>query len=419
MSRLLSELLGASEPDFSLMLKYLESASGQPSSDVRLTAEIITATNHKIRKLNLDPSDTNGRELYHSLLIIIQKHDDLLTKKLLQDGNLGDSNKLLAAIKQLFKGLPIPQNCWALKSSSAKRLLKATPPKNVMKQLGYRSVDSLVKRESVAEIFCALKFLESPTWMERFVAKYKSLSSSDFENRSIEILILDSAKWGQATANYAKKHRGNIVCLQEMGAIGLLPLPVVLFPGLAITLTSLVMYYIQRIRMYSVYCKLQQVKADFGLLVGRAALGDMGHAAEIANFSLPWAILQRYFASQQFRSEIFDPHVKPEDLALVSVTEVLSELIPELSFWEKSEYIGASYSDGVVSCNLLDVSLNYCNNIDYPNRLVYYMRENLWHELYVRYICQDHIERDILKQLETNMTASLGTQSSSRRKKKG
>lgn len=41
MSRIISELLGATEPMFSIAIKQLEQASGKPGIDVRLTGEII------------------------------------------------------------------------------------------------------------------------------------------------------------------------------------------------------------------------------------------------------------------------------------------------------------------------------------------------------------------------------------------
>lgn len=54
MSRLISELLGATEPMFSIAVKQLEQVSGKPGVDVRLTAEIIGLVQLKTRELGLD-----------------------------------------------------------------------------------------------------------------------------------------------------------------------------------------------------------------------------------------------------------------------------------------------------------------------------------------------------------------------------
>ena len=60
MSKMLSELLGATEPMFSIALKQLEQSSGNPSVDVRITAEIIGKIQIKTQELGLDPKDTTG-----------------------------------------------------------------------------------------------------------------------------------------------------------------------------------------------------------------------------------------------------------------------------------------------------------------------------------------------------------------------
>lgn len=53
MSRLISELLGATEPMFSMALKQLENVSGKPSVDVKLTAEIIEKVKLKTKTWDL------------------------------------------------------------------------------------------------------------------------------------------------------------------------------------------------------------------------------------------------------------------------------------------------------------------------------------------------------------------------------
>ena len=78
MSKLLSDLLGAAEPMFSLAIKQLEADSGNPSADIRLTAEITGKVYLKTQELGLDPDDTTGRELYHALLNLIEKQDEHL-----------------------------------------------------------------------------------------------------------------------------------------------------------------------------------------------------------------------------------------------------------------------------------------------------------------------------------------------------
>lgn len=406
MSRLLAELLGAREPGFSLMVKQLEQICGKPGADVRLSADIVNKSKHKICHLQLDNSDTNGPELYHSLQHLIERHDRTLASALC--GNNADAeDKLLAGIRDSVNGLSLPKTCWALKPAAAKRLLKNHPPKNVMKQLGYRSMDSMLKREKCSELLSATYFLESPQWHSRFLSRYKHLRPSDFERRDIELLLISPEKWGQPARSYAEATRQSILCIREMGVVAILPLPAARLRGLAIIILPLIIQAIHRIRMFSVKAKLSQVRPDFGMLVTKSARDDSGTIAEIAGHPVSWPLLQRHFGTKSIgqNTGLFEPHVVQEDLHWESPATVLASLHSELNFWQDAEHVGATYPDGIVSYNLLDAAINYCNNVPYHKRIVYHMRESLWHELFARYLRQPLIEQNLIKQMESNLTA--------------
>src|SRR2546423_1816593 len=80
-------------------------------------------------------------------------------------------------------------------------------PKNVMKQLGYKSIDSLLKRENMGELFAALRFAESPTWLNKFIEGYSSLGSGDFETRQINVITISGKRWGKTADAYVRKRR--------------------------------------------------------------------------------------------------------------------------------------------------------------------------------------------------------------------
>jgi len=219
MCKVLADLLGIDDPLFSIGVHQLEQASGQPGVDVRLYSEIIRASHQKTRELGLDPRDTTAQELYHALIGLVKKHDEFLAHQL-GAKNPGDVHDLLPRIQSFVTHLDTPKQVWALKSSTAKRLLKATPPRKVMKQLGYRSIDSMLKRESTTELFVALRFVESPDWLRSFTKKYKNLSPRDFESRDVEFLYLDAKKWGVPSEAYVRGQHHNVTHSKEMGAIG-------------------------------------------------------------------------------------------------------------------------------------------------------------------------------------------------------
>ncbi len=82
MTRFLSASLQAKEPFFQAGIRRLESANGHPKTDIRISAEVMTAARHKLRQLGLDPKDTTPEELYHVLQSKVAVDDARLTRTL-------------------------------------------------------------------------------------------------------------------------------------------------------------------------------------------------------------------------------------------------------------------------------------------------------------------------------------------------
>ncbi len=282
MSRLLADLLNAKEPTFTLALRDLERESQKPGVDLKLTAEIIQKVKIKTRELGLDAADTTGEELYHALLSLVRRHDEFLVKRI-GGSDPADVADLLPRIKSTIEGLKIPKSCWALKASVAKRMLLKMPPKKVMKQLGYRSIESMLKRENVAEIYGALRFAESPEWMRRFLEQYKKLRPSDFEPRQIKIIVMDKKRWSKLAEPFVHKKKHNITHLKELGVILMLPMPVTELRGITITALPLLVHYINEIRLYSTFFKIQQMKPNFGSIIVDTLIADPGTAYSLAS----------------------------------------------------------------------------------------------------------------------------------------
>lgn len=67
MAKFLRDLLDGQEPMFSNAILKLEQATGRDSVDVRLIADMTIAAHGVMRRLSLDPADTEARELYGAL----------------------------------------------------------------------------------------------------------------------------------------------------------------------------------------------------------------------------------------------------------------------------------------------------------------------------------------------------------------
>lgn len=403
MSKLLSDLLGATEPLFSLALQQLEKASGNPSVDVRLTAEILGKVRLKTQELGLDPDDTTSKELYFALLSKIEEHDEHLVKQI---GGKDPNNaaELMPLMKKAWDDFKTPKTCWVLKKSVAKRMLKEMPPKNIMKHLNYRSIDSMLKNENLGEIYGALRFAEDPKWLNNFNETYKKLKPSDFETRQIEIVMMSAERWGDIAAPFIHKKRHNITHLKELGVILMLPVSGAL-RGIAIFTLPLLFHYLNEIRLYSAFFKLQQVKPNFGEILVETLIADPPKGAVMAGHNVHWRVIQRYFGKLEHEKhpEIFEPHVQPEDLHWRRAEEMLYELAPELKFWQDLDYVGIMQGNRPVTLNVLDVAASYVNKLAYKDRAIYHFRESLWTEIFVRYMGQKTLEQQVLKQLNNSM----------------
>lgn len=399
MTRVLSELLGAKEPAFRLGLRQLEQASGCPSEDIRLSTEISRAIQDKLKELSLDPHDTTGPELYNALQEHI-KDDNAEILKLL---NVDEENTdLMVRMQHFVESLNVSKRSFALKSSTVKRLLKKHPPKRAMKLLGYRSIDSMLKHEPVALLYTAATIAEMPQWHKAFYAQYNQLLPSDFETHDVRLVVPTSKKWETLGSDYTSKIKHNILGFRELGTIVMLPLPSEKITGAALMILLLVMHSISDIRTISAYLKLNQVRPDFGEIVGRITKGEPYTEATLAGGGrLSWKLVQHYFSRtpSAYSSELFEPHVQPEDLKTESAEDVLAELHPRFEFWKDIAHIGLLDSGSPVSLNITDAALNFCNKIPYEQRIVKYFRDHLWHELMLRYMHQTNLEQAIHEQL--------------------
>jgi hypothetical protein len=234
--------------------------------------------------------------------------------------------------------------------------------------------------------------------------QYKNLRPGDFESRKMTVLFPKAKKWAKLTTDFIAQNKHNIVCLKELGAIVLLPHETDM-PGLAITTFLLVFNDMNTIRAHSSFTKLQQVKPDFGETVKNAVEQEPHTSAELAGQPVSWRLIQRFYGRHQqaYHPDIFEPHVQPEDLSWFDAEHVLKDLQPALGFWEGTAALSLLYNGEPVSLNVLDVALGHCNQLSFTDRIIHFVRENIWHELMMRYLNQENLEQAIGQQLSKEL----------------
>lgn len=406
MSTILRDLLDAEEPIFSLSLRQLETASGHQGTDARLIGEIAEKMRYATEALGLDPQDTTGAELYNALTSKIAD-DNLRVTKLIGGTDPDDVKHMVPLMVAAVEKMGINRKAWVLKRSVAKKLLKEMPPKQLMKHLGYRSIDSMLKHENIDEVYTALRFSEGGEWLQKYNELFKTIKPSDFETRDISIVVMDHDKYVDLATHFVEKKLHNITHTKEMGVIVVVPMHTDRMKGITLKSLPLMFHYINEIRLYSSFFKLKQVNPNFGATVVDTLNADPGNASEMAGHHVHWRVIQRYFGKlkDEAHPEAFEPHVQPEDLHWRHAEEMLAQLDPEMKFWQDVDYVAKKYDDQIVTLNLMDVSLSYSNGEKYGTHYVYHFRESLWNEIFMRYMGHKNLEDQILKQLDNDMIA--------------
>ena len=252
------------------------------------------------------------------------------------------------------------------------------------------------------ELFLALRFAEEPDWLNSYDATYKSLQSSDFEERDIRVVVFNAEKWGNIAEHFITKKLHNIANNKEIGAIGVMPMTIKRMTGVSLKVMPLIFHYFNELRLYSAFFKLMKPKKNFGEIVADTLIADPSHVNVVAGHNIHWRVIQRYFGKlkNENHPEIFEPHVQPEDLHWRKAEEMLYDLDPELEFWRGLDYVAALVDGEIVTMNLMDISLGYSNGLAFAERYLYHFRESLWNEVFARYMGEKVLEQQILTRLD-------------------
>jgi hypothetical protein len=398
----IGRFLQAKEPLLDHALHQLELQTHEKGVDVKLAAEIAETAASHIKLLGLSPS-VSGPDLYQALLGQVAEHDDHLARAI-GGTDPSDLAQMIPLIVKAAEAAPLPKDGWFLKEAKAKDMLRRTPPMAIMDRLGYHLVSRLLETEDIFELFLALRFAESPEWLNDFDRQYLDLVPDDFEPRRIKVVPFSISKWGDIAEHFIQKKRHNITHSKEMGAIAIMPMKETRMTGITLKVMPLLFHYFNEIRLYSSFFKLMATKQNFGAIVSDTLIADPAHVKITDSAHIHWRVIQRYFGklTTEVHPEIFEPHVQPEDLHWRRAEAVLYDIDPELKFWQNLDYVAVLKGEthDAVTFNLMDLSLGYSNAIGYEDRYLYHFRESLWNEVFTRYLGEKVLEEQLLEKLD-------------------
>ncbi len=295
-----------------------------------------------------------------------------------------------------------------LKEEKLRDFLVLNPPQNVLKALSYKSVEELLSKENVFEIFAALRFVENERWLnEIFFRPYHDLGPENFEEREIKILVLPQ-KWEVIGQKFVGKKLHNISHLKEVGLIFLIPTKKENFSGQTLETFSLILHYLHEIGFYCRLFRLYADKPRFGENVVNLLSGEVS-VSPSPKTGVTWRIIQRYLAKFDPQDpRLFEPHINPETLHWSRAEKEIDQLTqkhPELDldFWRGvDDFCGEVFPAGkkgeeVVSFDLLDNVLALTHGG--LGKYLYHQQEALWNKIFIEFMGEAKMEELITENI--------------------
>lgn len=384
MSRVLSELWGYPPARLAQLITALESSHDGAAIDVQLIGDIAAASSRAHRLLAIDPADTAPQELYGALRT--RASDDNATLARLVGGSHPSAvSEMTPLIVQSLQTQYTGQQCWALKSSVAKKLLRQHLPAQTRQLLGYRSVDSLLKHESALELMTVARYLEDDVWQQALLRSYTALRPTDFEQRPLTILYLDKAVYAKALAPTLRRHHLVLHC-KEMGVVAIAPTPEKVIRGYTLRTWSLAQHYLHEVLAMSSLLKHRQTTAHYGAQVIAALDADDSGHVPVASHYFHWRGVHAHIATQPapYRSDTA-LHMSAEDWQWSSVNDMIGQLAPELALWHGRGYVAAA-GPVPVGFNIVDIAIDESLDAAFAARSLKYLRRDLETEALRRYL---------------------------------
>jgi hypothetical protein len=395
MSRVIAQLLGADIRSFGKIVDRLEHMTLQPGVDTRLTAEIITETREKSRRLGLDPADSTPKEFYYALLSKAESDGESLRRKLAitDETEPVDAARIIAEASQKLVKRDLVV---CLQPAAVKKILKAVPPKKTMRALKFRSIDSVLKREDPLVLYALAKRFESDSWHSQVQARLKRLESRDVHEHAVQVLSLPE-EWLKKLTDHS--YETVLQPVAETGTILLLPSIPLKKKGSVLLAVSIVIQAAQKISVESLRYRARSLNVARESLLPEIAAGLLHELDPIHGLTPSWSSVYQLLAEQS-KHRLPDFEFVLSDLSWESTETRLASMCADLDFWVNSHYLGFVNEDDLpLSLHVVDVAASLVMKRSYGEHVVSHMRTSLWNEFQLRYLKHEALENAVVSQL--------------------
>jgi len=401
----IAKIIRCSPQVISLLEEKMQSITQKKGVIEALVQENNQIIEDRIARLGI--KDKKAEEIFKAIIRKIERADKVFVQKLgnVSAAKVTDCQKVLDF---LYSNLP-PLKGLFLKREKAEEFLKKQPPQKIMSYLGYNSVEEMLQKEDINEIFAGLRFVEDGQWLNNvFFKQYEGLTKNDFEEREVKLKAL-SEKWKKAAEKFVAKKYHNISHLKEFGIVFVIPLALNI-PGEILRMISLILHYYYEVKFYSDVFYRYADDNDFAQKLITILKGDLGGKINEGVFC-QWLIIQQYLAKDNENDpRLFIPHVNPEAIHwrkaendMANFGKWIEGIEEDFSFWENLSWVGNYFENEkgereLISFDLVD---NVMSLVKEKERIkyLYHQQEALWNEIFARYYSHEELEKMIKENL--------------------
>ena len=301
-----------------------------------------------------------------------------------------------------------------IKREKGVQMLALHPPQNILEHFGYADVRELVDREGFAPVMAALRFTQTTEWMHEFFdVAYSNLTPDDFEERDVELMVLN-IKWLAVAEKFIAHKHHNVSHLKEFGVIFVTPIPLEA-PGETMRMFILILHYLHEVPFYAALFRRHLGSADFATVFKSLLRGDVptGPLPSGDPRGSVWRIVQRYLAKDDAADpRLFEPHVNPEadhwwraqqDLGRLSRVLGPDATGFDLGAWVGLDVAGYAFTDAVtgtqevLSFDLVDLVMSLVQKGD--TAFTYHQQEALWNKIFIEYMGRERMDALIQENL--------------------
>jgi hypothetical protein len=380
-------------------------------TDKKMVLErFYTENQEKVKKIltHLGLTYPTVEELYEAVEKTVKRLDKQVFELL--DKPVCISNEGCANLISSVFALHQDRSGFFLKRKVAEELMRKNPPKNIMRELGYKDVNEMLDKEELFEMYAALRFMEERDWLNTtYIAEYRKLTKDDFEIRPIEIRVLDMQKWKKVTEAFLKKKLHPMSHLKELGMIFVVPGEKIK-DILTLYLFGMTSHYLDEVNLYSDYFKYYSEDPDFGEKIVSAIRGDVPDISVCKGKPDRWLVIQRYLFKEDPKDiRLAAPHINPEALYHRGASHTLlkmSKIIPNLDFeiWEHTNYVAVWFptkrgDEILANFNLADNIMSVMGKLSYKDWYSYHFHEALWNKIFINYFGVEKLEKVVIENL--------------------